>query len=79
MHRQNVFHGAAFDAAAAQQQIFRPDIIGDRRAMGVGIDQAFQCDALRRIHLGVVIFEGAFKSRRVQHPLRASAAFLPIQ
>ena len=42
---KRVAHGAAFDLAVAQQEFFRRHIIGDGRAMGVGIDQIFQRDA----------------------------------
>ena len=59
----------AFDLAVAQQQLFRRDMIGDGRAMGIGIDQAFQRDAFGRIHLGVVIFEGALEAVAFQHRL----------
>ena len=59
---------------SAQQQFFRRDMIGDGRAMGVGIDQAFQRDAFGRIHLGVVIFEGALKAWPSSTGSRASAS-----
>ena len=58
---------AALGLAVAQQQFFRRDIIGDRRAMRVGIHQIFQRDAFGHVHLGIVIFKGAFQAIARQH------------
>ncbi len=60
---------AAFDLAAAHKKLFRRNIIGDRRAIGVGIHQILQRDAFGAVHLGVVIFEGALKAIACQNRL----------
>ncbi len=44
-------------------------MIGDGGAVTVGIHQTFQRDPLRRIHLGIVIFESAGKAGAFQHRL----------
>ena len=43
--------------------------------MAVGVDQIFQRNALRRIHLGIVIFEGALKTVTCQHRFARQRGF----
>ena len=68
-------HAAAFDLAAALQEFFRRHIIGDRGAVGIGVHQILQSDALGRVHLGIVIFEGTLKTIGCQHRLACQRIF----
>ena len=57
----------ALDAAFAIEQLSAFDIVCDCGAVCIGIEQAFEREPFRRIHLRIVILQRAFEARPVQN------------